>query len=325
MENHNFIDNASLKDGFSGDRRFLKGFLAKVDLVFALYPDRFQDDESKVIYTISRLYGSAMNYAASLIEKNDPCLHNYQQFKDKLKTFYGNVDFVFIANQMLKTLKQQHLGGIRGYILEFNRYADESNWNEQAKMDAFISDLNQQVAIRILEMFPGPRDLTALQTIASRIDSRLYSQRSYFNHSNNSTRTRYKNNSRKNIFKTKSFHGPLSKEEKERRKRENLCLYCGSASHTLETCPKKGKNNKTTHSFMAIPRKTFRERQSYLIQEQQARARAREIPDQPVVEFDLSCSYQTNILIDSGSKFNLIDVLSNWGFGLKITRSTQRA
>ena len=55
------------------------------------------------------------------------------------------------------------MGTIRGYILKFNRYADESNWNEQAKMDAFISGLNQQVAIRILEMFPGPRDLTALQ------------------------------------------------------------------------------------------------------------------------------------------------------------------
>ena len=278
MENHEIIDNASLKDGFAGDRRFLKGFLAKFELIFFLYPERYQDEESKVIYAISRLYENAMNWAASLIEKNDPCLHNYQSFKEKMKTFYGNVDFAFVANQMLKSIKQQHLGGVRGYILEFNRYADESDWNEQAKMDAFISGLNQQVAVRILEMFPGPRDLTSLQTIASRIDSRLYSQRFYFNRFNNNTRPKYKNNPRKTFFKTKTHHGPLSKEEKERRKRENLCLYCGSASHTLDTCPKKGKNNKTTHSFMAIPRKTFRERQSYLIQEQQARARAREIP-----------------------------------------------
>ncbi|OUM68908.1 hypothetical protein PIROE2DRAFT_23965, partial [Piromyces sp. E2] len=63
---------------------------------------------------------------------------------------------------------------------EFNRYADESDWNEQAKMDAFIAGLNQQVALRILEMFPGPRDLLSLQTIASRIDSRLSTRNTFF-------------------------------------------------------------------------------------------------------------------------------------------------
>ncbi len=264
MENNDLIDTASLKDGFAGDRRFLKGFLAKIDLVFALYPDRYQEDESKVIYAISRLYGNAMNWAASLIEKNDPCLHNYQEFKDKMKTFYGNADFTFIANQMLKKLKQQHLGGIRGYILEFNRYADESNWNEQAKMDAFLSGLNQQVAVKILEMFPGPRDLASLQTIASRIDSRLYSQRFYFNRSSSNTKTRFKNNNRNNFSKNKTHHGPLSREEKERRKKENLCLYCGSPNHLLDDCPKKGKTNKTSHSLMAVPKKNVQKKTNRL-------------------------------------------------------------
>jgi len=51
--------------------------------------------------------------------------------------------------------------------MEFNRYADESNWNEQAKMDAFVAWLNQQIAIKILEMSPGPKDPFSLQTIAS--------------------------------------------------------------------------------------------------------------------------------------------------------------
>ena len=89
MDSSNIFDNASLKDGFAGDRRFLKGFLAKIELVFILYPERYQDEESKVIYLISRLYGKAMNWAATLIEQNDPCLHNYGEFKDKLKSFYA--------------------------------------------------------------------------------------------------------------------------------------------------------------------------------------------------------------------------------------------
>jgi len=49
MEEHNIFENATLKDGFAGDRRFLKGFLAKIDLIFALYPDQYLEDEKKII------------------------------------------------------------------------------------------------------------------------------------------------------------------------------------------------------------------------------------------------------------------------------------
>jgi len=44
MEDDNEImKNATLKDGFSGNRRFIKGFLAKIELIFMLYPDRYPD------------------------------------------------------------------------------------------------------------------------------------------------------------------------------------------------------------------------------------------------------------------------------------------
>jgi len=69
MEQDNFINNNSaFKTDFSGNRRFFKGFFAKVELVFMLYPDKFADDEAKVVYLIIQLYGSTMNWAASLIE-----------------------------------------------------------------------------------------------------------------------------------------------------------------------------------------------------------------------------------------------------------------
>jgi len=39
MEEHtNFYDAASLKDSFSGNRKYLKGFLAKMEIAFQLYP-----------------------------------------------------------------------------------------------------------------------------------------------------------------------------------------------------------------------------------------------------------------------------------------------
>jgi len=48
MEENNFA-NATYKDGFVGDRRYLKGFLAKMNLIFMIHPDQFNNDETKVI------------------------------------------------------------------------------------------------------------------------------------------------------------------------------------------------------------------------------------------------------------------------------------
>ncbi len=251
MEDNN---NPTYKDGFAGDRRFLKGFLAKMNLIFMISPDRFPTDESKVIYIISRFYGNAMNWAASLIDNQDPCLSDYDAFIAKVNSVYGNFDSTFIANQKLRTIRQRRLGDIRSYILEFNRYADESSWNEDAKMDAFLAGLNDQIATRILEMFPGPRSLSAMQTIASRIDSRIMTQRTFFsslNRPNNNNRNNKKNN--KSSFSNKKqqkskFRGPLSKEEKERRRKENLCLYCGSSEHSLDKCPLRNKHNNNNNN-----------------------------------------------------------------------------
>jgi len=124
-----------------------------------VYADRYIEDETKIIYIISRLYGDAMNWAASLIENHDEYLLRYDSFKEKFKSVFGNSDSIFIANQKIRTIKQKRIGDIQNYILEFNRYADDSSWNESATMDVFLTGLQDQIANRILEMFPSPKSL----------------------------------------------------------------------------------------------------------------------------------------------------------------------
>jgi hypothetical protein len=48
--------------------------------------------------------------------------------------------------------------------------------------------------------------------------------------------------------------GPLDAQEKERRKREGLCLYCGEKGHLVSECPKprkssRGATGRATYSF----------------------------------------------------------------------------
>jgi len=176
MELNNIFENANLKDGFAGDRRYLKGFLGKI----FLNNERFANNELKVVFIFSHLYGEAMNWASSLIENQDPCLSYYDEFIYKLKSCFGCIDYTYIANQKLRTNKTKKLGRVNDHILEFNKYADESSWNEEAKMDAFLAGLQDQVATKIFEIFPGPESLSELQTIASRIDSRLAVNRKLF-------------------------------------------------------------------------------------------------------------------------------------------------
>ena len=90
------------------------------------------EEHTKIIIA-SRLYGNAMNWAATLIKNNDPCLHNYEAFVGRLKAYYESNDESYVANQMLRRIKQKNIVGVSGYILEFNKYADVSTWNEKQK------------------------------------------------------------------------------------------------------------------------------------------------------------------------------------------------
>ena len=65
-------------------------------------------------------------------------------------------------------------------------------------MDAFLNGLNDQIITKIYQMFPGPRSLFALQTIASRIDSHIAAHRQFSNPQNRSNNNNNNNDNRNN-------------------------------------------------------------------------------------------------------------------------------
>jgi len=50
MEEDTFLNaNTTNKDGFAGDRGYFKGFLAKMNLIFMLDPERFANDQKFLV------------------------------------------------------------------------------------------------------------------------------------------------------------------------------------------------------------------------------------------------------------------------------------
>ncbi len=121
------------------------------------------------------------------------------------------------------------------------------------------------------------------------------------NNNRNNNNRRPNNGKRPFSFKTR---GLLSNEEKERRRKEYLCAYCGAADHSLDKYPliNKNKSSSTSSSHMTNP-------EPKLI----PRPRISDQPDVklPIFEFSLNVSNistKTKILLDSGSQLNLMDV-----------------
>ena len=146
-----------------------------------------------------------------------------------------------------------------------------------------------------------------MQTIAARIDSRISSNKQFFggncSANTNTFQQRSKPNRKPFSTRNKRFFGPLSNEEKKRRMKENLCLYCGSSNHKLSNCPNKNTNNKITGTHIS---------NTILVRKQRARFSDNPNLKQPVVEFQLNTSdvsVTTKLMIDSSSQLNLLDVV----------------
>ena len=122
--------------------------------------------------------------------------------------------------------------------------------------------------------------------------------RTKFVTNNNNSIKKGWNFSKKKSNSNLKFHGPLSNEEKERRKK-NLCLYCGSSNHSLDNCPIKNKYkspSSTTHITNPKPRPRVSDQANLKL---------------PIFEFTLNVlksSVKTKVLLDSGSQLNLMDV-----------------
>uniref|UniRef100_A0A674NB00 CCHC-type domain-containing protein n=1 Tax=Takifugu rubripes TaxID=31033 RepID=A0A674NB00_TAKRU len=190
---------------FGGDFDLGKGFLHQCELLFRHQPSRFVSDEAKVGFITSLLADKALSWAIAAVDL-DPCLSSdYSAFRREFKAVFEHPTYGEDAASRLLAL-QQGSRSVAEYTLEFRILAAESRWGETALRSAYRRGLSEAIKDLIERAQPhsSPRAGEEPMQIG---------------------RSR------------------LSRQEREQRLRDQLCLYCGNNGHFIQACPVRPKGS----------------------------------------------------------------------------------
>jgi len=272
-------------DPFDGtDPTKLRTFLVQLQLSFNDRPRAFNGDRTKVNFAISYLKGIALaHFENSLLEPDvfhPPAWEDdYDDFVSELKTYFGSPDVVGEAESKLENLSMKSTQRIAKYLVEFNRHATITGWDNCALRHQFYRGLPARIKDEVSRV-GKPATLPELRTLAQSIDGRYWEREEETRrersgqstekktekpHNQSSSSSSNQNNQNKGHKKQSAQRNPsssaqssdkkvsdlsdklgkdgkLTAAERSRRFANNLCLFCGGLGHTAKECPKSSSS-----------------------------------------------------------------------------------
>ncbi|XP_027704521.1 retrotransposon-derived protein PEG10 [Vombatus ursinus] len=225
-----------LPEKFDGTPEMLPSFLAQSRLYMELRPEDFPTEHVRVCFLTSLLKGRAARWATPYLLESSPLLNNYEAFIDEFKQAFEDPQRKEAANRKIRRLRQG-LGSVLDYASAFRLCAQDLDWNEPAFIDQFLEGLSDPIQDELARVEVA-RSLPALINQCLRIEGRLNSRRgaspSGSPQPQSSSSPQAESESNQLITRPQ-----LTPEERERRRRLNLCMYCGLAGHYVDNCPSK--------------------------------------------------------------------------------------
>jgi len=224
-------------------------------------PSKFQTDRLRVNFAASLLSGQAMDWWDTVIveEPPSPIRMNWDLFVQHLVQLFGERDMPRKAARELRELKMGHNDKITRYLISFAKIAPFTGWNDPALLFQFYEGLPDRLKDALCKV-GYPATLSALQTLAIDFDGfywdRERERRRTFppaipnanyrpppptrsvqtsrpaiptSQTNTTAAHRVPASSpdaNRELSKVLTADGRLNDMEKERRKRNGLCLYC---------------------------------------------------------------------------------------------------
>ena len=284
---------------FDGSKNNVKKYISQLKLYFGAKRKTFESDLPKVYFAISLLEKEAFEWIHPFIERIEETFPTLEMFISELTKQFGDTNSVEAAEKSLFTLRQT--SSVSEYSSRFRIIQSQIDWNESALCCHFYRGLKDRIKDELAKI-SRPDTLKELIELSIRLDNRIQERfiEKKIDHSNSQYYSRPPFRTSEPSASTpapvrdpdameidvlsKTRRGPLSKEEKARRRRLNLCLYCGDAGHTVSHCPSISRPALSVVNSIYNPR-----------------------PFVVAVMLYNTVPLQTYALIDSGASFSFID------------------
>ncbi|CAM4706099.1 unnamed protein product [Leuciscus chuanchicus] len=216
---------------YSGDGE-CKGFLLQCKLYMEVNAAQFNSEKAKIAFIISLLTGRALNWAQALWDSDAPALQSFDGFLNHFSTVFSQSSNAISVHDQLFRLRQGN-SSVSDYALRFRTIAASSGWNEIALMTAYRQGLNSDICLQ-LAIYD---DTIGIEKLIQR--SILIAQHRTACFQNPSARPpRLSEPVNPPVPEPMEFDsGRLTTTERNRRRTNNLCFYCGASEHYRAECP----------------------------------------------------------------------------------------
>ncbi|KAI2663508.1 Transposon Tf2-9 polyprotein [Labeo rohita] len=219
----------AIPEKFDGTPTRCKGFLLQCTLFVNQQPHLYPTEEGKIAFVCSLLTGKALEWATAVWDLDRPAFPSFAVFLQQFKAVFQPSSE---AGEQIYQLRQGRRTAAE-YALDFRTLAAQSGWNDGPLKLHYRQGLRPDLQV---ELACRDEDLSLNQYIdlSIRVDSVMRARKT------------------SRPFTPVSLPAPntqeppepmqlgatkLSTEERERRLRGNLCLYCGLAGHIRANCP----------------------------------------------------------------------------------------
>ena len=242
------------------DRTFamFRGFLMQCELMFTHQPSQFFSPAARVAFITNLTTGDALNWVQATLSARPGLYRDYETFLTEFRRVFDHPTAGRDVGAQLMLLHQGNRTAA-AYSTEFRTLAAGSGWNDDGLMSAFRQGLSESIKDELVR--DKPTTLDNLVALAIDVDERVRERRI--------ERARYQTSSprphsaiprsspaganfssaREPTNTTLSSEEPmqigrasLSAAEKERRRAQGLCLYCGMTGHIRNACPSLQKD-----------------------------------------------------------------------------------
>ena len=251
---------------FDGTRSEYKSFIMQLNLIFNSDPDRYTGnnaDNAKIAYAASFLSGSAKEWFQPHVNETTGAISfpTWTEFVAALRAAFEDPDAYQTAYNKITSLKQDK--DCSSYYAASVSLATVLGIDERTKISFFKkglhAELKKALSYQITLLTGFEEFVQACIKIDNQIranrearDAILRTQGGQFAPTpSTSTGTHSGPMDLSGARYCSQKRGPVTDQEKKRRKDNNLCLYCGSSGHWASQCPHKRSRGKPSAAAAA--------------------------------------------------------------------------